>query len=272
MSSRSRALLALLALLALVALLVSCGDDGRTSSTTTRAGASTTEPARSGTITVSAAASLTESFEKIGADFEKAHPGTTVRFTFDSSQTLATQIVDGAKVDVYASADEENTQTLVDAGLVDGSPTTFARNQLVIVTQPGNPQGIETLADLASVDVVALCGRDVPCGKFATQVLNGAGVSIDESKVTRGQNVKATLTAVTEGDAVAGIVYVTDARSAGDAVEQVAIPDAQNAIATYPISVLEDAGAPELARAFVEFVAGTGGERVLEELGFLAPS
>ena len=183
MSSRSRGLLALLAL---VALLVSCGDDGRTSSTTTtRAGASTTEPARSGTITVSAAASLTESFEKIGADFEKAHPGTTVRFTFDSSKTLATQIVDGAKVDVYASADEKNTQTLVDAGLVDRSPTTFARNQLVIVTQPGNPQGIKTLADLAGVDVVALCGRDVPCGKFATQVLDGAGVAIDEALLAK---------------------------------------------------------------------------------------
>ena len=270
MSSRSRGLLALLAL---VALLVSCGDDGRTSSTTTtRAGASTTEPARSGTITVSAAASLTESFEKIGADFEKAHPGTTVRFTFDSSKTLATQIVDGAKVDVYASADEKNTQILVDAGLVDGSPTTFARNHLVIVTQPGNPQGIKTLADLASVDVVALCGQDVPCGTFATQVLDGAGVAIDESKVTRGQNVKATLTAVTEGDAVAGIVYVTDAEAAGDAVEQVDIPDAQNAVATYPVSVLRGAGEPELARAFVEFVAGPEGERVLKDHGFLAPS
>lgn len=262
----------LLALLALVVLLVGCGDDGQTSSTTTEAGAPTTEPALSGTITVSAAASLTESFEKIGADFEKAHPGTTVRFTFDSSKTLATQIVDGAKVDVYASADEKNTQTLVDAGLVDRSPTTFARNQLVIVTQPGNPQGIKTLADLAGVDVVALCGQDVPCGRFATQVLDSAGVAIDESKVTRGQNVKATLTAVTEGDAVAGIVYVTDAQSAGDAVEQVAIPDAQNAIATYPISVLAGTGAPELARAFVAFVASPEGERVLKEFGFLAPT
>ena len=219
----------LLAVMIVAALaLAACGSSSSDGTSTTakpaNSSSSTTQPALTGDITVAAAASLTEAFTQIGKDFEAAHPGTKVTFTFDSSGTLSQQIVDGAPVDVFASADEKNEQKVADAGLVKGDPTVFARNRLIIVTKPGNPTGIKTLADLADAGVISLCGTDVPCGKFAATALENAGVTIPESSVTRGQNAKATLTAVSEGDAVAGIVYVTDAQAAGDAVGSVEIP------------------------------------------------
>jgi molybdate transport system substrate-binding protein len=254
--------------LVLAALLIGCGSDADTdpAASDTTAGAEL-----EGEITVSAAASLTEAYTQIGADFEAAHPGTTVTFNFDSSGTLARQILDGAPVDVYASADEADMTELTDADLVAGEPTVFARNQLAIVTKPGNPLGIAGLADLADAGVVALCDQGAPCGRFAAQVLADAGVTIPETRVTLGQNVKATLTAVGEGDAVAGIVYVTDAAAAGEAVTTVDIPEDQNAIATYPLGVLSAAAEPAVARAFADYVTSDEAQLVLEELGFLPP-
>lgn len=271
MTTSLRTLALLLA--GLATLLVGCGSDadGPADSPSSTAAGSSTAPDLDGEITVSAAASLTEAYTQIGKDFEAAHPGTEVTFNFDSSGTLARQILDGAPVDVFASADEATMAELTDADLVAGEPTVFARNQLAIVTKPGNPLGIAGLADLADAGVVALCAETVPCGGFAAQVLADAGVSIPASRVTRGQNVKATLTAVTEGDAVAGIVYATDAEAAGDAVGTVAIPEDQNALAAYPVGVLAGAAEPEVARAFARYVTGDDAQRVLKELGFLPP-
>jgi molybdate transport system substrate-binding protein len=248
-------------------VLAACGDDREPSS------AGTTGPVLEGEITVAAAASLTEPFTALGTAFEAEHPGVRVTFTFDSSSTLARQVLDGAPVDVFASADQASTATLVDAELVEGEPTVFARNRLTIVTKPGNPTGITGLADLAGGDgVISLCGADVPCGRFAAQVLERAGIVLPEDRVTRGQNARATLAAVAEGDAVAGIVYVTDARSAGDAVDAVAIPAGANAVAVYPICVLEGRGSVDVAEAFVAFVRSTEGRRVLAAAGFLPPN
>lgn len=247
-----------------------CGDDdtgAKRTITTTEAAANVT-----GSITVSDAASLTEAFEKIGTDFEKANPGATVAFNPGSSTTLATQIQQGAAADVFASADTTNMDNLKHAGLVDGTPVVFARNELVIVTKPGNPKNVHTLADLANAGVVSLCGPTVPCGRYADQVLQGAGVTIPESKITRGVDVKATLAAVTNGDADAAIVYVSDAKAAGSAVDAVTIPDDQNAIAAYPITVLKASGDKETARAFVDAVTSPKGRSTLRSFGFLPPS
>lgn len=268
-------LTALVAGLALIA--AACGSSAGSDTTATTAapasgGSATTEAPLEGEITVSAAASLTESFTDLGKAFEAEHPGTTITFTFDSSGTLSQQILDGAPVDVFASADEKNMEKLTDADLVKGEPTVFARNQLVIVTKPGNPEGIETLADLADAGVISLCGEDVPCGKFAAEALADADVTIPESSVTRGQNAKATLAAVSEGDAVAGIVYVTDALAAGDAVDAVEIPAEDNVIATYPVAVLTDTQDAALAGAFVDYVSSSEGQAALEERGFLPPA
>lgn len=256
------------ALLALLGLLVgaACGSNSNsTDSAATTADGATLE----GSITVSAAASLTEAFEQIGDAFQAEHPDATVTFNFGSSSSLARQIKEGAPADVFASADEANMQKLADAGLIDGSPTTFARNQLTIVVKKGTPKNIQTLADLATAGIVSLCGQEVPCGRYADQILTAANVTIPEGNVTRGQDVKATLGAVAEGDADAGIVYVTDAKNVD--VHAIAVAAAQNAFASYPIATVASSSNQTLARAFIEFVLSPAGQAVLETAGFLPP-
>ncbi len=234
-------------------------------------------PGIHGEITVSAAASLTEAFTALAKDFEAKNPGTQVVLTFDSSSTLSAQIVEGAPANVFASADQANMTKLAGKGLLAGTPAVFARNQLAVITKPGNPEQINSLADLAHAGVISLCGQDVPCGTFAAQALAAAGVTIKESAVTRGQNAKATLNAVTEGDAVAGIVYATDALAAGNRVHVVNIPASQNVIADYPIAVLapaakQTAASQAMAKAFKSFVLSRAAAKRLKEFGFLPPA
>jgi molybdate transport system substrate-binding protein len=262
--------------LAIVAL-AACGAEDTAAPATAPAGGTAASAAGDeqgeveGEIIVSAAASLTESFDVIGADFEAANPGVDVTFTYGPSSGLATQIVEGAPADVAAFANEATMQTLVDAAAVDGDPRVFATNVLVVVTKPGNPEGVRGVEDLTDVGVVALCGADVPCGTFSQEVLDKAGVTIPETSVTRGEDVRATLAAVSEGDAVAAIVYETDAAVVGDAVETVAIPDDLNVVATYPIAALSDSGSPDAAAAFVEYVLSPGAQEVLADAGFGPP-
>jgi molybdate transport system substrate-binding protein len=252
--------------------LVGCGSSSGSSASKSTTTTTAATPKATGPITVSAAASLTEAFGKIGEDFKRANPGATVSFNFGSSATLATQIVQGAPADVFASADPTNVETVIQAGHGDDRATVFAENKLEIVTKPGNPKKVKTLADLANLSVVSLCGETVPCGKYADQVLANAGVTIPADKITRGQDVKATLAAVTTGDADAAIVYVTDAKSAGSTVAAVPIPDAQNAIATYPIIVVKPSSNTAGAQAFVKYVVGPKGQATLKSYGFLPPT
>lgn len=251
-----------------VALLAACsgGSGAEDAATSSSRGSEAT-----GGITVSAAASLTEAFDAIGKQFEQRHRGTAVTFNFGSSSTLATQIEQGAPADVFASADQANIDGLVSAGKVDGTPLVFANNHLVIVTKPGNPQHVRRLADLPELGVVALCGAEVPCGRYADQVLQKAGVTLSEGHITRGQDVKATLGAVTQGDADAAVVYSTDAASVAEAVAVVQIPSADNVIATYPIVVVRGTGNAATARAFVQFVMSRAASSLLESFGFLPP-
>jgi len=268
-------------LVLVVALLAGCGsdsDDGAATTTAAEATAtavdSTATPSLEGKITVSAAASLHDAFTAIAADVNETNPDLEIEFNFDSSSTLATQIIEGAPADVFASADEKNMTKLTEADKVDGDSTIFARNELVIVTKPGNPAGIESLADLATAaqdGVISLCGEDVPCGRYAAGALTAAGVTIPETSVTRGQNVTATLTALTEGDAVAAIVYATDALAAGDAVTTIKIPADHNVIASYPIAAVSGSEHADLANAFVEAVLSDAGQQILETYGFLLP-
>ncbi len=225
----------------------------------------------SGSITVSAAASLTEAFTKIGTDFEKRNRRTTVTFNFGSSSTLVTQINGGAPADVFASADLTNMDRLVTGGKVADSPTVFARNQLQIAVKPGNPKRVNTLADLRTIGTISLCGATVPCGVYAANVLSRAAVSIPESSITRGVDAKATIAAVAQGDANAALVYVTDVKAAGPTVQAVVIPDDQNTVAVYPIAPIAGTGNRKLAKAFVAFVASPVGQKTLGKFGFLAP-
>ena len=225
-----------------------------------------------GAITVSAAASLTEAFTQIGTQFEKKNPDTDVTFNFDASSALVLQIQGGAPVDVFASADEANMDKLVDGGQVTAKPVVFATEpRCEIATKPGNPEKIKTLADLADAGTIALCASEVPCGKYADAALTAAGVTIPPEQITRGLNAKATLTAVSAGDADAAIVYVTDVNAAGSAVKGVKIPDDENQLAIYPIAPLADAANAKTAKAFAKFVASPAGQKVLKKYGFLAP-
>jgi molybdate transport system substrate-binding protein len=224
-----------------------------------------------GPIIVSAAASLTEAFTRIGEKFEKRYDGTDVTFNFDASSALALQIQGGAPADVFASADEASMDKLVDDEHLTAKPVVFARNELMIATKPGNPEKIGTLADLAAAGTIALCAAAAPCGKYADAALAAAGVSIPLERITRGVNAKATLTAVSEGDAEAAIVYVTDVKAAGMSVKGVVIPGGESQIATYPIAVVAETSNAKTARAFVEYVSSTAGQNVLKREGFLAP-
>lgn len=266
------------ALVGLAALVVAaCAGDTAPSSSAASAGgvqdASGPRPAEShsGTIVVSAASSLGAAFDAMAAAFTDAHPEIRVELNVDGSSSLATQVLDGAPVDVFAAADGVTMARVADAGLLAGPPIAMATNQLVIVTAPANPAGIATLADLTNVGVVALCGAEVPCGRYAQQVLAQAGVVIEESSVTRGQNAGVTLAAVASGDAVAGVVYVTDAIGAGDTVATVPIPASSNVVATYPIGVVSTSTNAATARAFVDWVLGPAGQRILARFGFGPP-
>src|SRR5262245_23448516 len=225
-----------------------------------------------GSITVAEAASLTEAFAEIAAKFQKQNKGTTITLNPASSSALVTQIQGGAPADVFASADLTNMDKLVTSGKVTASPQTFARNQMEIVTKPGNPKGVKSVTDLPTVGVVSLCGAQVPCGVYAANILQRAGVAIPESSITRGADVKTTLAAVAQGDAQAGMVYVTDAKAAGSTVTGVEIPVAQNTIAIYPIAPIAGTSNPKLANAFISYVLSTAGQKILAKYESLPPT
>lgn len=223
----------------------------------------------SGSITVSAAASLKSAFTQMGKTFESEHHGTTVAFNFGSSGALATQIQQGAPADVFASASSQDMDPVVKAGDISGTPAIFAHNSLEIVVRPGNPLGIHSLADLTKASVVSICASSAPCGATAEQALMKAHVSIPTSSITLGQDVDTTLAAVTTGDAEAAIVYVTNARSVGTQGVGVPIPTSLNVSTSYPIAVITSAKDKALAEAWVAYVLAPAGQKVLHQAGFL---
>jgi molybdate transport system substrate-binding protein len=229
-----------------------------------------TSNATLGAVTVFAAASLKESFTKIGQAFEAANPGAKVTFNFAGSPALATQINNGAPADVFASAAPANMKTVTDAGNGTGDPTTFARNQLVIAVPNGNAKGVTGLADLTKPGVkVALCAEQVPCGAAAKKALAAAGVRI--TPVTLEQDVKGALSKVMLGEVDAALVYRTDARSAARDVDGIEFPESASAINDYPIVMLKKAANPAGAQAFIGYVLSDKGQSVLADVGFQAP-
>jgi len=223
----------------------------------------------SATVNVFAAASLKEAFTKIGAQFEAAHPGTTVVFNFGPSSGLATQINQGAPADVYASASTKTMSQVVDHGQAT-SPRDFASNEMAIAVPVKNPAGITRLSDLADSGVkVALCQDAVPCGVSAAKVFTNARLTV--IPVTQEVDVKAVLTKVTLGEVDAGVVYVTDVRAAGAKVKGIEIPAAVNAFTTYPIASLTKAPHKATARAFTDYVLSAKGTSVLSAAGFARP-
>ena len=225
----------------------------------------------SGELTISSAASLTDAFNALAAQFRKDNTGVKVRLNFGSSSTLVSQIQSGAPSDLIASADLSNIEKLVASGNVVVAPKVFARNTMAIAVKKGNPKSVRSVADLSSLDFVALCGKTVPCGVYASSVLNRAGVSLVESKVTRGIDVKATLSAVANGDADAAIVYKTDVLAAKKTVVGIDIPSAQNVKAMYGIAPIRGSKNLANAKAFIDFVLSERGWKILKTFGYERP-
>lgn len=219
------------------------------------------------TLTVYAAASLTETFTTLERQFEADHPGVDVQVHFGGSSRLAQQIAEGAPADVFASADESAMDIAARAGRLAGEPTTFATNRLTIAVEPGNPMGITGIPDLAREGrTVVMCAEQVPCGRAARHLFRDAGVTVRPA--SEEPDVKSVLGKVRAGEADAGLVYVTDVRAARGAVDAVAVPESAAVANRYPIAVLADAAEPSLARDFEKLVLGDRGLRVLEAAGF----
>ncbi|GAA3518039.1 molybdate ABC transporter substrate-binding protein [Aeromicrobium panaciterrae] len=228
------------------------------------------DEAASTTITVFAAASLKGAFTEIGKQFEDANDGVSIRFSFAGSSDLVAQIRQGAPADVFASADTTNMDKATADNLVAGTPTDFATNTLEIATPAGNPAGVDSIDDLADADVkVVLCAAEVPCGSAAARVEKAAGIVI--LPVSEEQSVTDVLGKIITGEADAGLVYVTDVKSAGDKVHGVTFPESAHAVNTYPIATLAGSTNRDIAQAFVAFVAGPKGRAVLAAAGFAAP-
>ena len=222
------------------------------------------------TLTVLAAASLTESFGALEKKFEAEHAGVDVTISFAGSSALAQQINNGAPADVFASADQANMDKVVKGGKAAGSPQVFATNKLMIAVAPGNPKKIASLADLAKDGLtVVLCAPAVPCGSAAKKVEEAAGVTLKPA--SEEQDVKAVLNKIGAGEADAGLVYVTDVNSAGDKVTGVDFPEAAKVINSYPIVVVGGAPQADLAAQFVEYVRGEAGKAELGKVGFGTP-
>jgi molybdate transport system substrate-binding protein len=230
----------------------------------------TTTSAVAGSLTVFAASSVTDAFTKAGNSLKERYPGTDFVFNFGSSSTLATQIANGAPADVFASADELNMQKVVDAKLIDGTPSVFASNRLAIAVASGNPKGIASLADLARPGlVVILAAPTVPAGKYAIDSLAKAGVKL--TPASQELDARSVLNKVALGEADAGIVYATDVLSAGTRVNGVEIPERHQVVARYPIAVVTGASNAALARAFVDYLQSDEGRRLLAVFGFREP-
>jgi len=245
----------------LLAALLSCSSKSPSSSQPSQA---------SGSIVVFAAASLKPVFTQLSQQFKTDNPGSGVDFDFGGSSELATQLKQGATADVFASADTTQMDTVTKAGLMAGNPTNFASNTLVIVTAPGNPKNIGSFADLTKPGLsVVICQKPVPCGSATQRIEDTTGVRLNP--VSEELSVTDVLNKVTTGQADAGLVYVTDAHSAGSKVTTVNFPEAAGAVNVYPIGVLKKAPNPTLAQKFVALVTSDAGQKILAQSGFAKP-
>jgi molybdate transport system substrate-binding protein len=223
-----------------------------------------------GKIVVMAAASLKSAFTKIGQQFQTDNPGNSIDFEFAGSSELATQLTQGATADVFASADTAQMDVVAKAGLLNGDPTKFASNSLVIVTAPGNPKKVGSFADLNKPGLnVVVCQKPVPCGSATQRIEDSSGVHLNP--VSEEPSVTDVLNKVTSGQADAALVYLTDALSAGNKVTTVNFPEAPGAVNIYPIAVLKKAPQPTLAQKFVTLVTADAGQKILAQSGFAEP-
>jgi molybdate transport system substrate-binding protein len=246
-----------------------CGSSSNSGSSATPTASTSSSPALSGSITVFAASSLKEAFTTLGKQFEAAHAGVKVTFSFAASSALATQIISGSPADVFASASPKNMQQVVTAGDAT-KPVDFTKNVMEVAVPPANPAHVTSVTDLAKPSVkVALCQPLVPCGETAAKVFANAKVVV--KPVTLQPDVKSVLTQVELGNVDAGVVYVTDVNAAGTKVKGIQIPDSVNASTEYPIAPISKSANAATAQAFVAYVLSPAGQSVLTTDKFEKP-
>jgi molybdate transport system substrate-binding protein len=227
-------------------------------------------PAPDSQVVVSTAASLNLAFREIEMAFEAANPGIDVVLNVAGSSSLRDQILEGAPVDAYASADAFNMSAIAAAGLVDGDPEVLATNRMIIAVPPGNPGGVLGLADFAREDLlIGLCAEGVPCGDLARRVLSVAGVTAAVD--TNESDARALVTKIEASELDAGLVYSSDVEAAEGSLEGIAIDDAHNVVTECSIGVLAGAPNPDGGAAFLEFVLSAHGRSILLDFGFATP-
>jgi molybdate transport system substrate-binding protein len=264
-------------LVALVSVLVLAGLTG-CGGGSSGSGSGAEGQEQGGTLTVLAASSLIDAFGELGKTFKEQNEGVTVRQSFESSSTLLTQIQQGAPADVFASAAQEEMDTAVKDGLVAGKPEVFVKNREVVMVPRDNPANIESLSDLAELDVkLVLAQKDVPAADYAVEILGKANARYGDdferdvlsNVVSREADVRASVNRVVVGDADATFGYASDyTPDIRDRVEVVPIPPNLNIIAAYPVAALKDAEDPGLAKKWVDLVTSKEGQRVLEKWNF----
>jgi molybdate transport system substrate-binding protein len=279
---RRRGLIAL----AVGAMVAACSSPA--APTTAPSAAPTTAPtpapsaAAGADLEIYAAASLKNVMAKVEEVYEAANPGTTLTISTDSSAALETKIEQGAPADVFLSADVTNPQKLVDAGLTSGEVAPFAGNFLTVIVPQGNTAGLQTPRDLAKAGIkVVAAGDKVPITKYATQLVENlatlAGYPADfgalytANIVSKEENVAGIVGKIELGEGDAGIVYMTDAKGS-DRLDSVGVPGAANVAATYGGVVAKASPSQDAAAAFLQWLAGPGGQAVLVEFGFLPPA
>lgn len=224
----------------------------------------------SGTVTVLAAASLTESFEKLGEQLTAEYPGLEVVLSFGPSSGLVEQVLAGAPADVLATADTRTMGNAVAGGAVEGESEVFARNTLTLAVPAGNPGEVTGLADLAKPELrVAICEPEVPCGAASERLLTAAGVTAAPDTLTT--DVKEATSLVSLGEADAALIYRTDAAAEGAAVESIEVPEAEEVVNDYPVAILVHAPNPDGAQVVVDAITGESGQAILADAGFLEP-
>lgn len=237
--------------------------------------------ALTGTLTVFAAASLTDAFEEAATAFERAYPGTEIVYNFAGSQQLAAQINEGAPADVFASANAAQMNAATEGGRISAdAQRPFVLNKLVVITPADNPAGITTLQDLAQPGLrLILADAAVPVGQYSLDFLSKAAASPDftpdfsavvsANVVSFEDNVRSVLTKIVLGEGDAGIVYTTDAALEAANLQQIVIPDELNTIASYPIAPLNDSPNAALAEAFIAYLLSAEGQQLLAQYGFI---
>jgi molybdate transport system substrate-binding protein len=236
----------------------------------------------SGDVTVFAAASLTDAFRELAEAFEARNPDVDVVFNFGGTPTLRTQLEEGARADVFASANLEQMELAQESEVVEPSASTFARNSLVIITPSDNPGGIEAPSDLAKAGLkLVVANEEVPVGAYTREMLAkmdessefeaGFAEKVSANFVSLESNVKQVVAKVELGEADGGVVYGTDVTpGVAPRLRKVEVPERFNVIAEYPIALVVDRSNEVAARAFIDFVLSEEGQGILQKYGFLS--